>query len=145
MYFVETGTLVVLKQMDGEEKPQQVEHVAIESMEVSGKFQVNELQPGKYFGELGLVNHAPRQATVVARDDVRVACEYFLIKQIVPHSPLHYTSREGKQNKNIFILKMKNTVFSSLYSKNLNFIFKIFFKSWMLSLSKDSWVPAWES
>lgn len=57
MYFVETGTLVVLKQMDGEEKPQQV----------------NELQPGKYFGELGLVNHAPRQATVVARDDVRVA------------------------------------------------------------------------
>jgi len=55
MYFVETGTLVVLKQMDGEEK------------------EVNELQPGKYFGELGLVNHAPRQATVVARDDVRVA------------------------------------------------------------------------
>jgi len=34
---------------------------------------VNELHPGKYFGELALVNHAPRQATVVARDDVRVA------------------------------------------------------------------------
>merc|ERR1719510_2364569 len=55
MYFVETGTLVVLKQIDGEEK------------------EVNELHPGKYFGELALVNHAPRQATVVARDDVKVA------------------------------------------------------------------------
>ena len=41
--------------------------------------QVNELHPGKYFGELALVNHAPRQATVVARDDVRVACESLLI------------------------------------------------------------------
>jgi len=55
MYFVETGTLVVLKQIDGEEK------------------EVNELSPGKYFGELALVHHAPRQATVVARDDVKVA------------------------------------------------------------------------
>lgn len=55
MYFVETGRLAVLKLMDGEEK------------------EVNELHPGKYFGELALVNHAPRQATVVARDDVRVA------------------------------------------------------------------------
>ena len=54
-------------------------------LRLSVVFQVNELQPGKYFGELGLVNHAPRQATVVARDDVRVACEYFLIKQIVAH------------------------------------------------------------
>ena len=41
--------------------------------------QVNELSPGKYFGELALVHHAPRQATVVARDDVKVACECFLI------------------------------------------------------------------
>merc|ERR1711988_1441344 len=55
MYFVETGRLAVLKLMDGEEK------------------EVNELHPGKYFGELALVNHAPRQATVVARDDVKVA------------------------------------------------------------------------
>ena len=44
--------------------------------------QVNELHPGKYFGELALVNHAPRQATVVARDDVKVACECFLISRI---------------------------------------------------------------
>ena len=59
MYFVESGTLVVLKGIDGDEK------------------EVNELHQGEYFGELGLVNHMPRAATVAARDDVRVACELF--------------------------------------------------------------------
>ena len=44
---------------------------------------MNELHPGKYFGELALVNHAPRQATVVARDDVRVACKSFLSMKII--------------------------------------------------------------
>ena len=37
--------------------------------------QVNEIQQGGYFGELGLINHAPRQATVSAREDVKVACK----------------------------------------------------------------------
>lgn len=55
MYFVEAGTLVVLKQIEGDEK------------------KVNEIQQGGYFGELGLINHAPRQATVSAREDVKVA------------------------------------------------------------------------
>merc|ERR1711936_1320973 len=55
MYFVESGTLVVLKGIDGDEK------------------EVNELHQGEYFGELGLVNHMPRAATVAARDGVRVA------------------------------------------------------------------------
>lgn len=55
MYFVESGTLVVLKGIDGDEK------------------EVNELNQGEYFGELGLVNHMPRAATVAARDEVRVA------------------------------------------------------------------------
>merc|ERR1719350_1118335 len=55
MYFVESGTLVVLKGIDGDEK------------------EVNEVHPGEYFGELGLVHHMPRAATVAARDDVRVA------------------------------------------------------------------------
>lgn len=55
MYFVESGTLVVLKGIDGDEK------------------EVNELHQGEYFGELGLVNHMPRAATVAAKDDVRVA------------------------------------------------------------------------
>jgi len=55
MYFVESGTLVVLKGIDGDEK------------------EVNELRQGEYFGELGLVNHMPRAATVAAREDVRVA------------------------------------------------------------------------
>ena len=62
MYFVESGTLVVLKKMDqGDEKP------------------VNEVQQGEYFGELALVNHAPRAATVAAKDDVRVACKYLCL------------------------------------------------------------------
>lgn len=57
MYFVETGTLVVLKKMgDGEEEKA-----------------VNQLHEGEYFGELALVNHAPRAATVAAKDDVKVA------------------------------------------------------------------------
>jgi len=55
MYFVESGTLVVLKRIDGEEK------------------EVNELHQGDVFGELGLVNKARREATVSARDDVKVA------------------------------------------------------------------------
>lgn len=55
MYFVESGTLIVLKGIDGDEK------------------EVNEVHPGEYFGELGLVHHMPRAATVAARDDVRVA------------------------------------------------------------------------
>jgi len=55
MYFVESGTLVVLKGIDGDEKP------------------VNEVKQGDYFGELGLVNHMPRAASVQAKEDVRVA------------------------------------------------------------------------
>ena len=31
---------------------------------------------GGYFGELALVNHDRRAATVVAKDDVKVACEF---------------------------------------------------------------------
>jgi len=55
MYFVENGALVVLKGIGGEEKP------------------VNEVKQGEYFGELGLINHMPRAATVAAKEDVRVA------------------------------------------------------------------------
>jgi len=55
MYFVESGTLAVLKKINGDEK------------------EVNELHKGEYFGELGLINHAPRQATISAREDVKVA------------------------------------------------------------------------
>ena len=58
MYFVESGTLVVLMRVEGE-----VKAVA------------EYTEQGEYFGELALVNHAPRAATVAAKDDVRVACK----------------------------------------------------------------------
>ena len=35
----------------------------------------NQVHEGGYFGELALVNHDKRAATVVAKDDVKVACE----------------------------------------------------------------------
>ena len=77
MYFVESGTLVVLKGIDGDEK-EVIWRLEIDQHLHSGfLFQVNELHQGEYFGELGLVNHMPRAATVAARDDVRVACELF--------------------------------------------------------------------
>ena len=40
------------------------------------------MQQGGYFGELALVNHDKRAATVAAKDDVKVACE-FLITMIM--------------------------------------------------------------
>jgi len=57
MYFVEAGTLLVQVKLEGEEEEKTV----------------NEVQQGGYFGELALVNHNKRAATVAAKDDVRVA------------------------------------------------------------------------
>jgi len=57
MYFVEAGTLLVLKKLEGEEEEKTV----------------NEVHQGGYFGELALVNHDKRAATVAAKDDVKVA------------------------------------------------------------------------
>lgn len=39
-------------------------------------FQVTTVQKGGYFGELALVTHKPRAATVKAEGDVRVACKH---------------------------------------------------------------------
>ena len=55
MYFVEAGTVAVLKQMEGVEK------------------KVSEVGLGGYFGELGLITEKPRQATVIAMDEVKLA------------------------------------------------------------------------
>ena len=59
MYFVESGTLVVLKKMGGdagdEKAVNEVDNV------YSQKYNPNvQVKQGEYFGELALVNHAPR-------------------------------------------------------------------------------------
>ena len=38
-------------------------------------FQVTTIKNGGYFGELALVTHKPRAATVTANGDIRVACK----------------------------------------------------------------------
>ena len=83
MYFVESGKLVVLKRIDGDEK-EVIIWVELKWMYLwehyISNLQVNELHKGEYFGELGLINHAPRQATISAREDVKVACKFLLQK-----------------------------------------------------------------
>ena len=37
--------------------------------------QVNSVEVGGYFGELGLINNKPRIASIVALGDVKVACK----------------------------------------------------------------------
>ena len=39
----------------------------------------HQVQQGGYFGELALVNHDKRAATVAAKDDVKVACEFLIM------------------------------------------------------------------
>lgn len=39
-------------------------------------FKVTTIEKGGYFGELALVTHKPRAATVVADKEVRVACKF---------------------------------------------------------------------
>lgn len=55
MYFLESGTADVVVKNNGEEK------------------MVKEYHKGDYFGELALITHNPRAATISAKDSVRVA------------------------------------------------------------------------
>jgi len=55
MFFLEGGRVKVMKRENGEEK------------------EVNEVQQGGYFGELGLIKHQARATSIVAFGDVRVA------------------------------------------------------------------------
>lgn len=59
MYFIEEGTVVIKMDQDGAE------------------IEISKLGKGAYFGELALVTHRPRAASVyAASDDVKVACKY---------------------------------------------------------------------
>lgn len=95
MYFVEAGTLVVLKQIEGDEKKvrRKIYFLIIYSVKTHQIYQVNEIQQGGYFGELGLINHAPRQATVSARDDVKVACRDTLFIYLAQQLSKMFTSQ----------------------------------------------------
>ena len=55
IYFIQAGTVAVLKQIEGAEE------------------EVSEVGPGQYFGELSLITEQPRQETVIAMDDVKLA------------------------------------------------------------------------
>lgn len=61
MYFIEEGTVSIKMLQDGGEK------------------EISKLEKGQYFGELALVTHKPRAASVYAQSsNVKVACKLVL-------------------------------------------------------------------
>ena len=62
MYFVESGTLVVLKKMGGDAGDEKaVNEVNFYFLKYFSFHNPNvQVKQGEYFGELALVNHAPR-------------------------------------------------------------------------------------
>ena len=63
MYFVESGTLVVLKKMGGDagdEKAVNEVDVYFQKTFLFLQLSNAQVKQGEYFGELALVNHAPR-------------------------------------------------------------------------------------
>ena len=61
MYFVESGTLVVLKKMGGDAGDEKaVNEVGVSFQKVFINHSNGQVKQGEYFGELALVNHAPR-------------------------------------------------------------------------------------
>lgn len=66
MYFIEDGTVSIKMLQDGGEK------------------EISKLEKGQYFGELALVTHKPRAASVYAQHgNVKVACKLYLKIKIV--------------------------------------------------------------
>lgn len=61
MYFIESGTVTIRIEVDNEEQ------------------EVSEVSNGQYFGELALITHKSRAASVYAKTDVNLACEYSLL------------------------------------------------------------------
>lgn len=57
MYFIEEGTVVIKMDQGGSE------------------IEISKLSKGEYFGELALVTHRPRAASVYADGEVKVACK----------------------------------------------------------------------
>ena len=57
MYIIEEGSVSIRIQQD------------------AGEVEISVLTKGQYFGELALVTHRPRAASVYATDNVKVACK----------------------------------------------------------------------
>ena len=57
MYFIEEGKVSVRMDQEG------------------GEIEISKLGKGQYFGELALVTHRPRAASVYADGEVKVACK----------------------------------------------------------------------
>lgn len=64
MYFIEEGTVSIKMLQDGGEK------------------EISKLEKGQYFGELALVTHKPRAASVYAQSNVKVACKSIVFVSI---------------------------------------------------------------
>lgn len=65
MYLIEEGTVSIKMLQDGGEK------------------EISKLEKGQYFGELALVTHKPRAASVYAQNgNVKVACKSMLFLKI---------------------------------------------------------------
>lgn len=58
MYFIESGTVII--RVEYEDKEQDV----------------SEVSNGKYFGELALITHKQRAASVYAKTDCSLACKF---------------------------------------------------------------------
>lgn len=69
MYFIEEGTVSIKMLQDGGEK------------------EISKLEKGQYFGELALVTHKPRAASVYAQSNVKVACKSIVFVSINIYFP----------------------------------------------------------
>jgi hypothetical protein len=68
MYLIEEGTVSIKMLQDGGEK------------------EISKLEKGQYFGELALVTHKPRAASVYAQNgNVKVACKSIRFLKITRH------------------------------------------------------------
>lgn len=81
MYFVEAGVVKVTKTNEVREKLKLLKksyhyfNFDLFIQKNGVQKELNRLTKGSYFGELALITHKPRAASVIAEGDVKVACK----------------------------------------------------------------------